>query len=215
MPVHRQGGARDTGDGRLNSPSFVRNAQPIIEILRQVLGDRSGGALEIGSGVGQHICAFAAALPNLRWTPSDPDQTHRASIDAWIAHEGSAANRAIDLDAAADWAGTSDLGALQAVISLNVIHIAPWPVAKGLVTGAAKALAPSGWLFLYGPFRRGGEHTSQSNAAFDASLRAQNPEWGVRDLHAVCTLTDAAGFAPVRSFGMPSNNLILAFQRLP
>ena len=99
------------------------------------------------------------------------------------------------------------------MLSCNVVHIAPWAVAEGIVGGAAQVLAPGGSLILYGPFKEGGRHTGAGNASFDASLRAENPGWGVRDLDEVATLAAAAGLGPAQVTRMPSNNLLVAFVR--
>ncbi|MHA1530151.1 MAG: DUF938 domain-containing protein [Alphaproteobacteria bacterium] len=204
-------------DGRLRSPSFERNFAPISDALRPYLEGRDGTVLEIGSGTGQHIAHWAGEFPGFTWVPSDIDERHHASITAWGAVRG-CANLAqpLFLDAAADWAGdpaVRTLGALSAVLSCNVLHIAPWAVARGIVAGAARSLAPGGSLILYGPFSEGGRHSGEGNASFDASLRAENPDWGVRDLDEVASLAAAAGLDPARITRMPSNNLVVAFSR--
>lgn len=155
---------------------------------------------------------FAHALPDLVFQPSDPDPDARASIDAWAAEAKLANIRpALALDAsAAVW----PIGSADAVLCINMVHIAPWTAAVGLVGGAARVLPEGGVLYLYGPFRRDGRHTSPSNEAFDRSLRLQNPEWGVRDLEAVAALAQAHGFAPPVAEQMPANNLSLIFRRL-
>ncbi|HUF86091.1 MAG TPA: DUF938 domain-containing protein [Thermohalobaculum sp.] len=208
-------------DGRLFSPSFSRNFEPITDALRPLLEGRGGALLEIGSGTGQHVAHWAAAFPGLTWVPSDIHPEHHASIAAWarvLAPPNLAAP--LHLDAGGDWAGTAQvraLGPLAAVIAVNVIHIAPWPVAEGIVAGAARALAQGGdsggALVFYGPFRRAGQHTAPSNAAFDAALRAENRDWGVRDLDEVAMLAGEAGFGPARVVEMPANNLLAAFPR--
>ena len=204
-------------DGRLFSPSFERNWPPITEALRPLFAGRGGTVLEIGSGTGQHIAHWAGEFPDLAWLPSDIHPEHHASIAAWGRALG-AANLAapVFLDASGDWAAADEVlerAPLAAVIAVNVIHIAPWAVAEGIVSGAARALAPEGVLVLYGPFRRGGRHTAESNAAFDASLRAANPDWGVRDLDEVAAAARAAGFGPPGVTEMPANNLLAAFPR--
>lgn len=204
-------------DGRLVSPSFERNAGPIRAALAPLLrGAPGGGAvLEIGSGTGQHAAHFAPAFPELLWVPTDPVPEHRASIAAWRTISG-ALNLAapLDLDAAQDWAAhpeVTSLGPLAAVFAMNVIHIAPWAVAEGIVAGAARSLAPGGRLILYGPFAEGGRHTGEGNARFDAALRAENPEWGVRDLDEVAALARAAGLGAPVVTAMPANNRLVAF----
>lgn len=200
-------------DGRLFAPSFERNRHPITEGLRSCLRGRRGTVLEIGSGTGQHIAHWAGEFPGLAWVPTDIHPEHHASIAAWArALEAPNLAEPAFLDAAGDWsAEVEGLGPLAAVIAVNVIHIAPWTVAEGIVAGAARSLAPGGALVFYGPFRRGGRHTAESNAAFDAALRTENPEWGVRDLDEVERLADAAGLGRARVTEMPANNLLAAF----
>jgi SAM-dependent methyltransferase len=195
-------------DRRLQAPAAARNRDAILAVLRDHLPGR-GLVLELASGSGEHAVHFAAQLPELVFQPSDPDAAARASIDVWAA--GAANLRpALALDAtAAAWPIT----AADAVLCINMIHISPWRAAEGLVAGAARILSPDGVLFLYGPYKRGGVHTAPSNLAFDADLRARNPEWGVRDLEAVAALATAAGFAAPTIVPMPANNLSLIFRR--
>ena len=197
-------------DPRLQAPAVARNRDVILDVLRRALPAR-GVVLEVASGSGEHAVHFAAALPGLTFQPSDPDPARRASIDAW-GREAGLENLlpAVDLDAAAPvWPVT----AADAVLCINMIHIAPWAAAQGLVAGAARLLASGGALVLYGPYRRGGAHTAPSNAAFDADLRARNPSWGVRDLEAVDALARSAGFMPGEAVEMPANNLTVIFRR--
>ncbi len=197
-------------DARLTSASVERNREPILGVLRGLLHSHAT-VLEIASGSGGHAVHFAAALPLAVFQPSDPDAAARASIDAWTAHSGLPNIRpALALDAmAGPW---PDLQA-DAVVCINMIHIAPWAAALGLLRGAARVLAPGGALLLYGPYRRAGQHTADSNAAFDASLRARNPAWGIRDLEAVASAASAAGFGPPEIHAMPANNLSLVLRR--
>lgn len=191
-------------DPRRYAPAAARNRDAILAVLRGVLPGQ-GTVLEVASGSGEHAIHFAAALPGLVFRPSDPDADARASIDAWAAGAPNI-RPAIALDAAADWP------ALQAdvVLCINMIHIAPWAACEGLVRGAA---ALGAMLALYGPFMRGGRHTAPSNAEFDASLRARDPAWGVRDLGAVAALAAAHGFGPPEVMEMPANNLTVVFRR--
>ena len=199
-----------TKDARLVAPSAARNREPILAVLRNHLPSH-GLVLEVASGSGEHTVHFARALPDLTFQPSDPDPQARASIEAWRSAEGLHNIRAVlALDAAeAAWPITT----ADAVVCVNMIHIAPWVSAVGLVRGAAKLLPAGGVLYLYGPFRRGGAHTAPSNAAFDYSLRMQNPQWGVRDLEAVAALAQSHGFDEPVVEQMPANNLSLIFRK--
>lgn len=192
------------------SPSVARNREPILAVLRRALPER-GLVLEIASGTGEHALHFAAALPGLVWQPSDPDPAALASIAAHRAAEGPPnllAPIALDVTAPSWPAARAD-----AVVAINMIHIAPWAAAEGLMRGAGRVLAPGGVLFLYGPYKEGGVHTAPSNAAFDASLRGRDPQWGVRDLEAVAEAAGAQGLALVERVAMPANNLSLVFRR--
>jgi SAM-dependent methyltransferase len=197
-------------DARLDAPATLRNRQPILDVLKPHL-PAHGLVLEVASGTGQHVVHFARACPGLTFQPSDPDPAHRASIDAWAAALGLANVRpAIALDASAEaW----PVEAADAVLCINMIHISPWEATLGLMRGAARVLSPDGLLYLYGPYKRGGRHTAPGNEAFDASLRAENPLWGVRDLEAVANLAAAQGFAAPEIVEMPANNLSLLFRK--
>ena len=206
-------------DGGLDAPAFHRNHGPIWEVLGKFLAGRSGDVLEAGSGTGQHVVYFAQQNPDITWWPSDLSEAHLTSISAWRAAAGLPNIRPpqrIDLSDPA-WSvapvGGNAPGKLLALFCANVIHIAPWRVAEGLVAGAALHLRDDGRLFLYGPFKRDGRHTAVSNAVFDTSLRAQDPEWGVRDAGDVETLARGAGLILAGTFEMPANNLILMFRR--
>ena len=198
-------------DARRFAPAAMRNRGPILEVLRRHL-PAQGLVVEIASGSGEHITHFAAeADPGLIFQPSDPDGGARASIDAWVAALGLTNVRpALALDASAEAWG---LDRADAVLSINMIHIAPWAAAIGLMRGAARLLPPGGLLYLYGPFRRGGRHTAPSNEAFDRDLKSRNAAWGVRDLEAVTELAALNGFASPLVEDMPANNLSLIFRR--
>lgn len=200
-----------SNDARQHAPSAARNRDPIWAVLRPELPSR-GLVLEVASGSGEHTAHFAElAGPGLVFQPSDPDAQARASIDAWAVASGLPnILPALALDAAADvW----PIARADVVTCINMIHIAPWTSAMGLVHGAARVLPPGGLLFLYGPYKRDGGHTAPSNAAFDADLRRRNPAWGVRDLEAVADLATAAGFAAPVITPMPANNLCVRFRR--
>jgi hypothetical protein len=199
---------------RLDAPAFHRNHRAISAVLARHLGGATGDAVEIGSGSGQHVVAFAADFPGLGWWPSDPLSVHRASIDAWRLEAGAANIRpAVAIDAAADWRlgepGMPPGRDLAAIVCINVLHVAPWAVAEGLLAGAGRHLARHGRLFVYGPFTRDGVHTAPSNAAFDASLRTADPAWGVRDVGRIETAARDRGLRLLEIADMPANNLTL------
>ena len=200
-----------TGDARRHAPATARNREPILAVLRRVLPPR-GLVLEVASGTGQHVAHFAATLgPGLLFQPSDPSAEARASIDAWIAASGVVnVAPALELDASAPvWPVTS----ADAILCINMVHISPWSATVGLLAGAGRILPAGGPLVLYGPYRRNGAHTADSNAAFDRSLRAENPAWGVRDLEAVVALAREEGFAAPEIVEMPANNLGVILRR--
>jgi len=187
-----------------------RNREPILAVLERVLPAR-GEVLEIASGTGQHVVHFAKALPGLSWQPSEPDRAMHGSIAAWIAHEGLANVRPpIALDVSLDpWPVTR----ADAILCINMIHIAPWQAAVDLMAGAGRLLAPGGVLFLYGPYRRFGRHTADSNAAFDAQLKASDPDWGVRDLEAVVDIAEPNGLELEEVVAMPVNNFSVVLRK--
>jgi Protein of unknown function (DUF938) len=207
-------------DGRLDAPAFHRNHEAIRAAVRPFLTGKSGDVVEAGSGTGQHVVDFARHFPEIIWWPSDLNEQHLKSIAAWRAHAGLSNIRPplrIDLSDPAwcpqmhDGSGPANV---LAVFCANVIHIAPWRVAEGLIAGAGRYLRADGRLFLYGPFKRGGKHTAMSNAVFDTSLREGNPEWGVRDIEALEELAAVAGLVLYEVIEMPANNLTLIFERL-
>ena len=204
-------------DGRLDAAAFHRNHAPIWAVLQKFLMGKSGDVVEVGSGTGQHAVHFAKHTPGITWWPSDLNENHLKSIEAWRAYSALPNIRPplrIDLTDPAwcpamhDGSGPSQL---LAVFCANVIHIAPWRVAEGLFAGAGRYLRRDGHLFLYGPFKRNGRHTAMSNAVFDTSLRQQDAEWGVRDIADIENLAAGAGLGLIETVPMPANNFILAF----
>lgn len=195
-------------DPRLSSPATARNRDPILDVLRRVLPAR-GLVLEIASGAGEHVLHFAHALPHLTFQPSDPSAEARASIAAWTAGVPNI-RPPLALDAAAaPW----PIDAADAVIAINMVHISPWTATEGLIRGAGRLLPAGGVLYLYGPYRQDGVETAPSNLAFDASLKARNPAWGLRNVADVAALAAAQGLRGPAVTPMPANNLSLVFQR--
>lgn len=194
----------------LTAPAVARNRDAILAVLREILPD-SGTVLEIASGSGEHAVHVAAALPGLDWLPSDPEPAARRSIAAHALRAGLANIRPpLALDAAA---AAWPVARVDGIVCINMIHIAPWAATEGLMAGAGRVLSAGGVLFLYGPFREADRPFAESNAAFDASLRARDPGWGVQDLDAVAAEAARHGLSLVRRVAMPANNLSLIFGR--
>jgi hypothetical protein len=200
-------------DARQYAPATERNRQPILDVLQTVL-PATGTVLEISSGTGEHATFFAPRLPTLRWQPSDPNPEARASITAWQQEPIANLSPPIALDASAPHWEVEDQGLeIGAIVNINMIHIAPWVACQGLMAGAGRILPPAGILYLYGPYKRNGEHTAPSNAAFDDSLRSRNPEWGVRHLETVIAEAQGQGLELSQIVEMPANNLSVVFQK--
>ena len=205
---------RETEGARLYSPSAARNRGPIRDVFLNSM-PHAGKILEIGGGTGEHGVYLAGALPDAVWHTGDPDPSSRASIAAWIADSdlgNLVGPHAIDVTAA-NW-GVEDAAPFDGLVSLNMIHIAPFAAAEGLFGGAGRLLAPGSKLFLYGPFSRGGVHKAPSNEAFDASLKARDERWGVRDLERdIAPLALKNALTRIEIVEMPANNLCVIFRK--
>ncbi len=198
-------------NNRRHSPSTERNRSAILDVLRGVM-PQSGTILEIASGTGEHAAWLTPQLPEMTWQPSDLDTDNFASIEAWA--EDARVLKPIRLDVTEnDWGEGAVADRLVAIVCINMIHISPWTACEGLIEGASRLLPEGGVLYLYGPYRRNGRHTAQSNADFDFSLRQRNPEWGVRDLETVVAYADINGLILDRVVDMPANNLSVIFRR--
>ena len=192
------------------APATERNRAPIAALLGEILPAR-GTMLEIASGSGEHAVCFSGLFPDLVWQPSDPDPEALASIRAWRSEAG--APNLLDpilLDAAQ---GEWPIDRADAILCINMVHISPWAATLGLLRGAGRLLAPGAPLYLYGPYRRAGVETAQSNEAFDRSLKARNPEWGLRDLEEVVAAAEREGLALDRVVDMPANNVSVILRR--
>ena len=201
-------------DARQHAEATLDNRDELLAVLTRVLGPlpEGGLVLEVAAGTGQHAAFFGPRLPRLRWQPSDPDARARESIAAWTAHEG-AANvlPPLDLDARRE---TWPLVAADAVVCVNMIHIAPWEAGLGLLRGAARVLPPGAPLVLYGPYRVDGA-LAGSNAEFDRWLRARDPRWGVREVAEVEAAAAREGLAARERIPMEWDNLVLVLERSP
>jgi hypothetical protein len=197
-------------DHRRSAPHVARNAGPIGDVLAEILPER-GMVLELASGTGEHILHFAQAFPRLLWQPSDPEPAALRSIEAWRAESGLFnLLPAISLDVrAADW----PVPQADAILCINLVHISPWAATIGLLRGAGRLLGEGAPLCLYGPYRRAGVETAPSNTAFDESLKARDPDWGLRDLEAVAAEAETHGLALDRVVEMPANNLSAVFRK--
>ena len=176
----------------------------------------TGRILEVASGPGVHMVAFAEARPALHWQPSDPDPRARASIAAWIADTG-LANVAQPLDlkmTRPDWPEQAGGPAgFDGLVTINLLHVAPWAACEGLMAGAAQLLKPGALLFIYGPFLRDGQHNSEGNRRFDRSLRAGDPALGLRDVNDVADCAAENGLALEGIVEMPANNRSMIFRK--
>tara|TARA_Y100001934_G_C12120221_1_gene662756 strand:+ start:136 stop:732 length:597 start_codon:yes stop_codon:yes gene_type:complete len=194
-------------DFRRHAPATQRNREFIIKVLNGLLPPR-GTVLEIASGTGQHVSYFASKLRGLQWLPTDLDRDALPSIDSWCEGAVNVAP-AQRLDVCEPWPNLC----VDALLNINMIHISPWQTCLGLFEGASQVIKPGGILYLYGPFKRGGQHTAASNALFDQSLRSSNASWGVRDLDNVAATAGQNGFHLEQIVEMPANNLSVVFRQ--
>ena len=196
-------------DARRSAPAALRNREPIAEVLADWLPE-SGTVLEVASGTGEHAAWFAGRFPKLDWQPSDMHPDALASIKAWRAACGAPNTKPpIVVDASADsW----PIEQADAVLNINMAHISPWAASLGLIAGAARILPGGGPLILYGPWLKDGLETAPSNLAFDADLKARDPQWGLRRVEDFEAAAAARGFQLVEWRRMPANNLMLLFR---
>jgi hypothetical protein len=192
---------------RRHAPATERNRDAIAAVLADVLPN-SGNVLEIASGTGEHVAHFAERFPTLSWQPSDPDPSALASIASWTAGLGNVATP-VAIDATdPGW----PVDRVDALLCVNMVHIAPWEATLGLISGAAAVLADGAPLILYGPYLRGDVATAPSNLAFDASLKSRDARWGLRSVEDVTAAATARGLDFDRVVEMPANNLMLIFR---
>ncbi len=205
---------RETAGEKLFSPSAARNRDFIRDVFLTTMPNE-GRILEIGGGTGEHGVHIAGAARGLVWHTGDPDPVSRASIAAWIDDAGLEnlkGPHAIDVTAK-NWSVERE-APFAGIVSINMIHIAPFEAAMGLFAGAGRLLEAGGSLFLYGPFSNKGVHSAPSNEAFDASLKSRDPRWGVRDIeHDIVPLAHKNAMALAELVEMPANNLSLVFRK--
>ncbi len=192
------------------APATERNRTYIRDVLERVLPEE-GIVLEVASGTGQHAVYFSQFLPSVTWQPSDPNPVALESIAAWKEEAGlSNLLDPVQLETTQEDWGISKVDAL---VCINMIHISPWKSCVALFEGASERLSEGGIVFLYGPFKKDGKHTAESNARFDESLRSRNPSWGVRDLSDVISLAESLGFLCSEVVDLPANNKSVVFVR--
>ncbi len=199
--------------GALHAPHTMRNTGPILDVLGRVLsGCRA--VLEIACGSGEQAPRFAAALAPEQWLSCDISPDAVASATAWAQATGQKNLLPPMVLDVSNPPWTLPAGFMpDAIICINMIHIAPLAACRGLMTGAGALLPPGGRLYLYGPYKVDGTHTAPSNAAFDQSLRARNPAWGIRDIEDVAAMAEACGLKLVETINMPANNLSLVLEK--
>ena len=194
-----------------HAPATLRNREPIAEVLAREL-PASGTVLEVAAGTGEHAVFFAGEFPALHWQPTDPSAEALASITAYREdYVGGNLYAPLLLDAAMpdSW----PLAAADAMVCINMVHISPWEATLGLFAGAARVLGPSkGPLILYGPYIEAGVVTAPSNLDFDASLKARNPLWGLRDAEALDALASQHGMKRTARHALPANNIMLVYR---
>ena len=199
-----------TEDLREYAPATSRNRDAILAVMVEHL-PAEGLVLEVAAGTGEHAAFLSPRLGNRDWQPTDADPTRLASIDAHAAADGAAAVRpALLLDVTGDW----PVDEAGAILNCNMIHIAPWTVCLDFLGGAGNVLTSGGRLFMYGPYKREGRHTAPSNEAFDSSLKARDPSWGIRDLEAVVEAAEAEGLILEQVVEMPANNLTVIYRKI-
>ena len=192
-----------------NAPASLRNSNPILGVLRHELADCCN-LLEIGSGTGQHAVHFSASLPDLNWQTSDLPENHEG-IRAHIAHSGLGnviAPLTLDVRSA-----TRNGQSYDAVYTANTMHIMSFSAVEKMIPLVASLLDGGGVFVAYGPFRQGGKFNAESNANFDASLRARDPDMGIRELTEIDSLAEQVGLCQIRTYAMPANNLLLIWHK--
>ena len=199
------------GSARRSAPAALRNREPIADVLREWL-PASGLVLEVASGTGEHVVYFAERFPMLDWQPSDLHPEALQSIEAWRAETRLPNVRPpIEIDVReSDWT----IDRADAVLSINMVHISPWAAALGLLDGSARLLGRGAPLILYGPWLSDAVETAPSNLAFDADLKARDPEWRLRRVEDFAAEAQARGFEHIDSRKMPANNMMLLFRKV-
>ena len=203
-------------DNRLFFPASHRNRECIGDVLSRIL--KKGSVLEIGSGSGEHGVVFQKRFPEIIWQTSDPELVHRKSISSWIEYEDLKTKmpQPLELDVEKiPWKIPLKItNSLQGIVSINMIHVAKWDCTVALFRESGKFLKKGQFLILYGPFKIGNEHTSQSNYFFDNSLKIKNDLWGIKNLEEVTDEGKKNGFSQEDIISMPANNYSLIYRKV-
>ena len=203
-------------DNRLFFSATQRNRDCIGDVLSRII--KKGSVLEIGSGSGEHGVVFQKRFPGIIWQTSDPELVHRKSISSWIEYEDLTKKMPQPLEIDVEnipWKIPLRLAhSLQGIVSINMIHVAQWSCTIALFRAAGKLLKEGQFLMLYGPFKIGNKHTSQSNYFFDNSLKMENKHWGIRNLEEVCDEGKKNGFFQKNIINMPANNFSIIYLKI-
>jgi len=204
-------------DNRLFFPATKRNSACIGDVLSKII-KRNGSILEIGSGSGEHGVVFQKRFPDVIWQTSDPELVHRKSISSWIEHENLSKKMhqplVLDVEKIPWEIPLKLLNSLQGIVSINMIHVAEWTCTVALFRESGKLLKKGQFLILYGPFKIGNKHTSQSNYFFDNSLKMKNDLWGIKNLEEVCDESKKNGFSQEEVISMPANNFSIIYRKV-
>ena len=196
----------------INKPyaeSCEQNRDPILQVIKPLLQD-CNDVLEIGSGTGQHAVYFAAAMPHLQWHASDLAEYH-AGIGMWVQESGlNNVHLPFELDVSrSTWPAQT----YDAVFTANTCHIMRWRDVQAMFAGVGGVLKPGGKFLVYGPFNYNGTYTSESNARFDAWLKARDPHSAIRHFEQLDELARQAGMYLQQDVAMPANNRILYWRK--
>jgi len=201
----------------IHAPAAERNKDAILKVLQETLPKAQQlKILEIASGTGQHVSYFSKNFPTVQWQPSEVDERCLQSIQTFIdTNQLKNVKKPVKLDVTSDELRSEFENQFDAIYCANMIHISPWKTTLGLFSIAEKFLKAGGILITYGPYAVNGVLTPESNVNFDAGLKQQNPEWGVRDTKDLITLGNSHNIHFIKAIDMPANNKILLFGKEP
>ena len=204
--------ASSQGDGRLFAPSAEKNSAPIINLIKRI-APKSGEALEIASGTGQHIVKLAFSLPNISWSPSEVEGERLKSISAWITSVNLLnIKQPLYLDAT-ETGWSKSLPQSDFILLVNLLHLISWNEAKTLIGELSKALQTNGIVLIYGPFMRNAQLTSEGDKSFHNSLVQADPDIGYKNDLDMLELFSNSGLLHLETVEMPANNLAIVLKK--